>query len=244
MKKKEIITLGITIIMLILLATNVQGASTSTFKATLGTSTTTLKPGEEVTVTIAVSDINMGENGINTLEGKIKYDSNVFEEVKSSAIQSLNNWTTTFNDESSTLNGKFLAVNLSSGVKESVKIFTVTFKVKTDLKATTETQIDFEDITSNDGVDLVSVGTKSVKLTINVETTDSDSNTEIPSDNKNETKDNIITDNKNIVSKDNTQSSGILPNTGKSIMIGIALFAVIIAVVILAIKNKSYSDIK
>ena len=113
----------------------------------------------------------MGENGINTLEGKINYDTNIFEAITSNSIQSLNNWTTTYNDESSTLNGKFLAVNLSNGIKESTQIFKVTFKVKSDISETKETQIDFEDITSNNGTDLVNVGTKSVKLTIKAEST-------------------------------------------------------------------------
>lgn len=234
---KKLTIIGIMISVIVILITLSNAASTSIFKASLTSSTTTLKPGEEVTVTILVSDINMGDNGINTLEGKISYDKNIFEEVKSSAIQSLNNWATTYNDERSTLNGKFLAVNLSSGVKESTKIFSVKFKVKSDISETTETQIVFDNITSNDGVDLIDIGTKSVKLTINVESTGGTNTNGNNTNNENVTETNIII-------TDKTQSTSVLPNTGKSMAILIAIIVLVISVVGLGLKNKSMRDIK
>ena len=134
------ITKILTILMLvtIILGVNVYAAS-NTFKATVTPGTATLKPGEEITIAVDVSDINMGENGINALEGTIKYDSNIFESVTSSNVQSFNNWSTTYNDETSSLNGKFLAVNLTVGVKEDMKILSVKFKVKETVSATTAT---------------------------------------------------------------------------------------------------------
>lgn len=230
-KTKETILIGMIMLMIIGLTTTVNAAST--FKASVTANKTTLKPGEEVTVTVAVSDIDMGTNGINTLEGKIKYDTNIFEEVKSSSIQSLNNWATTYNDESSTLNGKFLAVNLSSGAKKSTQIFSVKFKVKLDISETIETQIVFEDITSNDGTDLISIGTKSVKLTINVENLNTDENTTV---NVSNVAGNVTTD--------NTQSGGMLPNTGKSVAIVVSIIVLIFVGIVLGIKNKSMDDVK
>lgn len=165
MKKKKFILLGTIIFMIFTLATNVYAAEEGNFNALATANTTELKPEEEVTITVEVSDINMGENGINTLEGFIEYDKNIFEEIKSSSLQSLNNWTTTYNDENGKLNGKFLAVNLSVGVKENTQIFAVKLKVKKDIKKTS-TKINFKDLTSNDGTNLVNVGTKTVELTV------------------------------------------------------------------------------
>ena len=59
----------------------VKADTSTTFKANLTANKTSIKAGEEITVTIGVSDINMGENGINTLEGKINYDTNIFEAI-------------------------------------------------------------------------------------------------------------------------------------------------------------------
>ena len=216
MKRRKVLIILTVLIML--LGVNVYAAENS-FKATVTPTTAALKPGEEITVTVAVSDINMGENGINTLEGTIKYDTNIFESVKASDIQSFNNWSTTYNDEASTLNGKFLAVNLSAGVKEDMNILSVTFKVKEDIGKTTTTQIDFKDVTSNDGKDLVNIGTKSVKLTINVE-------------------------NKEPVTPPVTQAPGKLPQTGESMGITLAIVAIALVGLGVAIKYNKMRDIK
>ena len=45
----------------------------------------------------------------------------------------------------------------------------VKFKVKSDVTENTKTQIKFEEVTSNDGVDLVNVGTKVVDLKVELE---------------------------------------------------------------------------
>lgn len=233
----------------------VKAETTNTFKANLSASITTLKAGEEVTVTIGVSDINMGTNGINTLEGKINYDTNIFEAITSSSIQSLNNWTTTYNDESSTLNGKFLAVNLSTGTKENTQIFSVKFKVKSDAKDAKDTKIEFKDITSNDGTNLVNVGDKSITLKINGgasnNTNTSDSNKENNSENtqnsttkgNNSNIENKTTQN-NATTVDKTTAKTIIPKAGKSIAIVAAIIILIAIIVVLGIKNKTMKDIK
>lgn len=244
MNKSKVSILVFIGLIILAISTVSNGASTNTFKAGVTANVATLKPGEEVTVTVGVLDINMGENGINTLEGKIKYDTNIFEEITSSSIQSLNNWTTTYNDESSTLNGKFLAVNLSSGIKENTQIFSVKFKVKSDVKDSKDTTIEFQEITSNDGTDLVNVGTKSVTIKINGGTSENQNTNQNTAGGNTINNGNTNTTNKNTSIVDKTQSTTKLPNTGKSIVLMVALVGVIIAVVVLAIKNRTMKDIK
>lgn len=243
-KTVEKLVLGILVMIVCMIGVTVQAESGHTFKATVTPTQSTIKPGETVTISINVSDINMGTNGINTVEGKIEYDKTIFEEVKSSNIQSFSNWTTTYNDESSTLNGKFLSVNLSAGVKENTKIFSVTFKAKQDIAKTTSTQIKFNEITSNDGIDLVSAGSKIVNITVNVD----NGTVETPADNSNEKNNNTITSgNKNTVStssSDKTQSKTILPKAGLGKTVAIILAIGVIAVIGLGIKNRTMKDIK
>ena len=114
---KKILVIILIAVLLTSIANIVKAANT--FKATLTANTTTLKAGEEVTVTLGVSDINMGENGINTIEGKITYDKDIFETITSSSITNLNNWSVTYNDTTNEKQEKFLAINLSNGVKEN-----------------------------------------------------------------------------------------------------------------------------
>ena len=244
MKRKIFLMVSILTITISMLITGVNAESGHAFKATVAPTTSTIKPGEEVTISVNISDINMGTNGINTVEGKIEYDKTIFEEVKSSNVQSFSNWTTTYNDESSTLNGKFLSVNLSAGVKESVKIFSITFKAKQDITKTTSTQIKFNEITSNDGTDLISAGSKSVNITVNVD----NGTVENPTDNSNEkNNDPVISGNTNTTKtsvSDKTQSKTILPKAGLPTTIVIALVLVVLAVVIFGIKNRTMKDIK
>lgn len=269
MKERKIILLGTIIFIIILLTTNVHSAETGTFKASATASTTKLKPEEEVTITVAVSDINMGERGINTLEGNVEYDKNVFEEIKESSIQSLNNWTTTYNDKSGNLNGKFLAVNLSCGVKEDTPIFTIKFKVKKDIEKTTSTKINFKDLTSNDGKNLVNVGTKTVELTVEVEKdepqkpstdnenkvdkdtnteekpTNSNNNTNKPANSNNNTNKPTNSNNNIITGKtDKTQATTKLPKTGKSVVLILLLVVATSGVAISGAKSRNMRDIK
>lgn len=168
MKRK----VGITVVLATILAIMCAGyvtAQTHTFKANVSANVDVLKPGEEVTVTLNVSDIDMGENGINVIEGTLSYDKNVFEEISKSDIKTLENWATTYNDENTSSNGKFISVNLSEGVQKDSSILSIKFKVKSDVTENAKTQIKFEEVTSNDGVDLISVGTKAVDLKVELE---------------------------------------------------------------------------
>ena len=206
-------------------------AATNSFKAELSASKTELKPGDEITLTLKVSDINMGDDGINAVEGTIKYDTNVFEAITQSSITSESGWSTTYNGETSnSLNGKFLAVNLSAGTKEDTKILTVKFKVKTDVAKTTETQINFVDVTSNDGVDLVNVGTKSVKVKVTV-----------PEEPKNEIKNEI----KNIEEKPTeNKATETIPQTGVTPAMFIAISIITVVCVYIGIRYRNMKDIK
>ena len=249
MKRKIFILTIIVLITMFMLGIGGQVKATeSSFKASLSASSTELKPGQEVTITMAVSDINMGDNGINTVEGIINYDKTIFEELTTSSVQSLNNWTTTLNTENSQMNGKFLAANLSNGVKENMQIFSVKFKVKADATSSTETTITYKDITSNDGTNLVSAGTKSVNIKINAGTSTQNSTSGTSTTTQAQASSNLqsssATSTNIVASKDKTGAKSILPRTGKS-AIGVSIIGIVIAVsVLLWVKNRSMKDIK
>ena len=209
----------IIIIFMIIVAwlTIVKATSESYFNVKLQADKTYIKQSErEIVITLNVSDINMGQNGINTLEGTINYDTSIFEEITNSSIQELNNWSVTYNDESSTLNGKFLAVNLSSGITEDMGIFTVAFKIRDDIEEVKNTKIEFKDITSNDGTNLINIGTKSIEINSNGQIQEI---TENQAMNSNST---------NRISKINTSNKNIL----------IVVIVVIIIAIMLAIIQR------
>lgn len=235
----------ITIVLIMMLGVTVNAETSNTFKANLTATNTTIKSGEYVTVTLKVSDINMGDNGINALEGTIKYDTTIFEEIKSTDIQSYNNWATTYNDENSNMNGKFLAVNLSAGIKEDTKILSIKLKAKESITETKETTITIQDIESNNGTDLINVGSKSIKIKVEVEKKETekpkDETTNKTEQPKNETV-NKITQN---TSKSNTTNSNTkLPATGIEDTIAMLIVVVLIATVGLGMKCRKWRGLK
>ncbi len=238
LKKSIIISF---IIVLIILGTQVNAETGNTFTAQVTPTQSTIKPEEEITAVISVSNIDMGEDGINTLEGMIQYDTEIFEEIKDSNIESYNNWSTTYNDESSNLNGKFLAVNLNTGIKEDTKILGIKIKAKKDIKKTKQTTIKIKDVTSNNGTDLVNVGDLKVKVRIEVEGQIKDEI--VNNTTENTTQNTTENTSKNTTKVDNTYADKILPRAGINsiiaiLIIGIGVIAIGTGVWIYKTKKK------
>lgn len=215
---KKIIKL---IAMFMIIANTISQANNSnTFKAKIIPTSKEIKAGNKITITLSIYDIKMGDYGINTLEGIIEYDKEIFETVKSTDIQSKNNWSTTYNDENSILNGKFLSANLTSGVKEDTEIFTVTLKVHSYITESINTKITFKDITSNNGTNLINAGTETIEVKINGGSIESSSS---------ET---------NLINANNEQKNNIESTKSKNIIIIIGIAAIIVIIIFILKKKK------
>lgn len=225
MKVKFLSVMLIVLVMVSLMPSFVKAANNS-FKAVVTPTTAELKANDEIVITLQVKEINMGENGINTVEGTLEYDKEIFEEVKSSSIQNLGSWNTTYNDEEGSSNGKFLAMNLSN-VKEDSNVFSVKLKIKSDVKETKETIVKFKGITSNDGTDLVNVGDKTVKIKVAGKEAEKTEDTE--NGNKGE---------EGKTKGDNTTAKKKLPKTGESNAIAITAVGLVAIAVIFYIKIR------
>jgi len=139
-----------------------------------------LAPGEELEISLGVADIDLGDDGINTIEGSLEYDNNIFEEVKTANITNLNGWAFTYNDEDSDLNGKFLGILLNSGVKTETSIAKVKMKVKENVKDQ-NTVIRIKNITTNDGKELIKDVDKEINVKIEKKQNNSNDNDKINS---------------------------------------------------------------
>lgn len=133
MKKKVIFTTILVIICLI--STTIYGSLSGSLQAIA--SKTTVSPGEEITITVKVSNITTSNQGVAGFESKLQYDKDVFEEVKVNDITS--SWTVE-NMDPSTL----LSVMTTNPVSADTNIFTIKMKVKEEAKAGSTT-ISFSD---------------------------------------------------------------------------------------------------
>ncbi len=179
MKKTKLYVIIIIAIFIIGLTGKVN-AENVTFKATADSQA--LEEGEEVVITLNLSNINVNEDGIYTFGGKLVYDKNVFEEVKEEKFEGQNNWSIAYNSEHTEKEGTFLATK-NTGLKDNQTIGTLTLKTKRNIKSTT-TQIKFIDISSV-GEDTIELDDEIITLNITGTKKDEvdDKNNNTPDDN-------------------------------------------------------------
>ena len=148
--------------MVFILPINVQADS---FTLNVVADKTSVKPGETVELTLQLANIDAGNLGINTLECTLEYDKNIFEEVEQSNMQSLNNWSLTYNSEDDSQNGKLLAVIITDGVTEDQNIGKIMLKVKNGVEYSSTT-IKITQIASNNGQEIIQESDKQVVLEV------------------------------------------------------------------------------
>ena len=125
MKKK---ILKIVIIMLLLIMTYTTIVNALSLSVTMETDNTTVQEETEFLVTFNVSNIDVGENGINSLSGYLEYDEEIFETVNKSSIEGLNGWATDYNADD-----KKITLTKQNFVKSEEKVFSMTFKTKSEV---------------------------------------------------------------------------------------------------------------
>lgn len=213
-------------------------------------SSTKLNEGEEITITLELSDIKMGQDGINTFGGKLEYDENVFEKVTSDDISSQNNWSIAYNYEETAKKGTFLAT-INTGTSKNQVIGIIKLKVKTNLKSQ-DTEIKFTSLSSV-AEDTVKLDDQTLKFSVTgtVVPDDDKKDDDNKKDDKNNTVENtIVIGNvtndievvENTITVDNTQSNTKLPQTGE-LDVAIAVLALALIAVVSYIQIKRNRDL-
>lgn len=218
-------------------------------------SSTKLNEGEEITITLELSEIKMGQDGINTFGGKLEYDENVFEKVTSDDISSQNNWSIAYNDEKTAKKGTFLAT-INTGTSKNQVIGIIKLKVKTNLKSQ-DTEIKFTGLSSV-AEDTVKLDDQTLKFSVTgtvVPDDDKKDDDKKDDDNKKDDKNNTVENTivignvtndievvENTTTVDNTQSNTKLPQTGE-LDVAIAVLALALIAVVSYIQIKRNRDL-
>lgn len=135
--------------------------SASSFDVSVNPKEITAKPGETINVKVSLKDIDMSGNGINILEGNINFDKEMIENVD---VEGENNWKIEYNnDTNSDLNGKFLMIKDVNGMKDDEEILNLKIKIKDNIKKA-NTKILLKDLTSNDGNNLINIGSREINI--------------------------------------------------------------------------------
>ena len=179
MKKRVINIILIISLFVLALTTTVSALS---FTATMKPSSTTVPEQTEFAVTVKVSNLDVGSNGINSLTGYLKYDKDIFETISESSIEGLNSWSATY-DEST---GK-ISLTKSSFVTSTQEVFQITFKTKSDVSGKSGA-ISYTNIVASNSEATISATDISTSITVGTESSsgnsdDDSSNTIVISNN-------------------------------------------------------------
>ena len=158
MKRK----MGVLIFVIVMIVGISNYSQESSFNLDISADKTEIEAGEETEINVKLTNIDMGEKGINVVEGTLEYDKDFIENIQ---LEGINEWKKIYNDEDGKLKGKFLLDKMSEGIKEEESIGTIKLKIKEDAKQG-ETQIKIKDIKSNDGENLVDTEDKVITLKI------------------------------------------------------------------------------
>lgn len=257
---------SILLIVAMLLFTMATTVSALSFTATMTPSSTKVAEATEFTVTIKVSNLDVGTNGINSLKGYLKYDTEVFDTISESSIEGLNSWNAKY--DAST--GK-IELTKNTFVTSTQEVFQIAFKTKSDVSGKSGTISYSNIVASNSESDIsatdistsISVGTSSegeeTQNTTNTNTIvisptiNSNTNSNITNTNTNTT--NNTTNNTNVVSNNaissytntmtNTSAEENIPNTGvDDTVLGLIFVVVAVALVFYVKLEKLNSDMR
>ena len=79
-------------------------------------------------------------------------------------VEGENNWKIEYNnDTNSNLNGKFLMIKDVNGIKDDEEILNLKIKIKDNIKKA-NTKILLKDLTSNDGNNLINIGSREINI--------------------------------------------------------------------------------
>lgn len=160
--KKRVLKIAILAIMIVFAYVTVVNALS--FTATMTPSATTVPEATEFTISVKISNLDVGTNGINSMSGYLKYDSNVFEDINESSIDGINGWKATYNPD-----GGKITLTKSTFVKTEEEVMNITFKTKAGKKDTKPGKIEFINIVASNSETSISAADVSTEITIGTE---------------------------------------------------------------------------
>lgn len=254
MKKKLYVVSLMILILIYILSINVSALS---FTTTMTPSNTKIEPGTEVVVSVKISSLEVGDDGINTFSAVLGYDASIFETLTETNVEGSNDWKSAY----ATGTGR-ITLTKTSYANSDQEIMQITLKVKADAAEGKKGTISLTNILAASPES--EIGGSNVSTTITVGN-ESSSSTEEPNTNSttnevnnnttNETQ-NIITPVRNITTNNTNngtvgitndtnnvvenQVDGDMPYTGSE---STAIIQIIIGIIIIALLlyRKIYS---
>lgn len=164
MKRKICLILFIMILIMSVLAIDVSALS---FTASMTPSNTKIQEATEFTVTVKVSNLDVGDNGINSFSAYLSYANDVFETLSDSSVEGLNGWIAAYAPGT----GK-ITLQKSSFVKSDEEIMQITLKTKSGIAENTKGAISLSNINASNSATEITASNISTTITVGTPTTE------------------------------------------------------------------------
>lgn len=251
--RKKILLIALVITLVVALLVNTVSASS--FVASITPNKTTVAESAEFTVTIKVTNIDAGTNGINTMSGVFSYDTKVFESIVSSSISGLSGWSPSYFPDT----GKIVLLK-TAYTKNDEDVLQITLKTKANTAGKTGA-VSFKSITAGNSETEMSASDISTTITVgnvpageegNTSTNTNSGGPQSINTNTNPIRNNTVNTNTNTnkaigpavnnTSNINVEQESDIPYTGTSDNIMRAIFVVLVIAGISYFKYESIKD--
>jgi hypothetical protein len=198
--------------MILIISILTVSVSALSFTTSMTASNQKVTAATEVVVTVKISNLDVGDNGLNSFTANLYYDSDVFESLTDSSVEGLNGWKAAYSSGT----GK-MTLQKSSFVKSDEEIVQISLKTKSGLSDNTQGEVKLSQIIASNSVDEISAN--SVSTTITISSASTNTIIEIPTNNtvntvptNNTVENNVI----NITPTNNTNTINTTNNTNET----------------------------
>ena len=168
--KRKILILSL-IIMLITSVLSISAlAATYNFTVSMTAKNSKVSAGSEVLITVKLSNLNVGENGINSFSAYLSYDTDVFETLTDSSVDGINGWVPSY-----TVGTGKVSLYRSTFLKTDEEIMQISLKTKADLQDGVQGEVKLSTIIVSNSSDEITASPVSTSITIGSENAGSDS---------------------------------------------------------------------
>lgn len=159
--KKKFLILSLIMMLIITLLSVTATAATYSFTVSMTANNSRVTAGSEVLITVKLSNLNVGENGINSFSAYLSYDTDVFETLTDSSIDGVNGWVPNY----TTGTGK-VSLYRPTFLKTDEEIMQISLKTKAGLTDGTQGEVKLSTIIVSNSSDEIMASPVSTNITI------------------------------------------------------------------------------
>ena len=174
-KRFLIVILLLMVLFTSILSVNAFAADSNySYVVSMTANNTKVAPGNEVSITVKVSNLNVGDDGINSFSAYLAYDTNVFEPLTESSVDGLDGWKPSY-----TVGTGKIQLYRDKFLKTDGEIMEISLKTKSDVSVGTQGAVKLSTIIVSNSIDEITTP-KDVSTSITISSGDSGSSEVIP----------------------------------------------------------------